>query len=227
MRRKISLTSILVIALALAACTTAGGGSDFGGRAVGIQATPIPTAQCWVLSDSRGKNLQTNSGKPGWGSYVASQMGCKNFSEGAQGFTVRGEYHQTLPDLFASLVDMYGVPAVVYVDEGVNDALRGVDASVPLSGHAESPIEEFHDLLTGLGIEQHWATSPYTAGGPTRLPGLVPFDQANALLQKINAKTLSLGAKDCAGPNPNPDTYDGVHLQTTEALAACITGVPL
>jgi hypothetical protein len=136
-------------------------------------------------------------------------LGCKNLAESGAGFTLGSLVSgRTIPEAFAASVSLRGLPAVVYVSGGVNDALVGTDAS--------AEIIAFHDQLAALGVEQIWGTAPYTIGGTARL------DRANNLVAAMNG--AETWAKDCSGSNPNPNTIDGVHPTNADSLrfANCI-----
>ncbi len=194
--KRLVVTAIL--ALALTACTTGGGGGGHGTATV-----PPPSGQVWCLGDSRGAGTSKTIG---WTRFVD----CIGHAQGSQGFLQESVYGQTVLDTFAALVNQHGLPAKVYISEGVNDAYNDLDARAAAAA--------FHDLLTQLGVEQVWATSPYTAGDR---PDLAP---TNVRLAVLNAAMP--WAKDCAGADPNLDTVDGVHPSTEfeQAFAACIYG---
>jgi hypothetical protein len=108
--------------------------------------------------------------------------------------------------VYAALIASRGLPAKVYVSAGFNDALYSLDARLA--------AKEFHDVIASEGVEQVWATSPYSATDTA----------TNARLEVLNASET--WAKDCAGPDPNPNTVDGKHLTdaAAQAFAACISG---
>jgi hypothetical protein len=201
---------VALVALMLAACTAPGGVGISGLDGLGgLGGSAAPTGQsrdCWVLADSRGMSTQPNSsadgGIIGWAPYV---NGCVNYSQGGQGFTVKGMYGSTLSEWFTGLTSEYGLPTKVYVSEGVNDAIQGHDA--------RQAAAAFHQMLDSLGVQQVWATAPYVAD---------PYTSANPALVDLNASLT--WAKDCAGPDPDPNTFDGVHITNAGAFAGCITG---
>jgi hypothetical protein len=206
--RRVLVGLVALVCVSAAACTTSGDAEsaiDPGtGQMVAAPAVLRHTDQCWTLGDSRGKGSTTPPVFTGWGSWLVV-LGCKNLSESGTGFSVQGYDGTTIPELFAASVALRGLPAKVYVSGDVNDALKGIDAS--------AAIVAFHKRLADLGVQQVWGTAPYTSG-TTRA-----FAAANLLVAKMNAAMP--WAKNCAGPNPNRNTFDGIH-QDGGTFAACI-----
>jgi hypothetical protein len=183
---------VAVVVLAATACTTAGGGGT-------VAAQPPPNGEVWCLGDSRGSGL--SGSYIGWGSLLP----CKNFAVWGSGFTIASSHGPAVPVMFETEVGQRGLPAKVYVSAGYNDAAFAHDA-----GDAASA---FHDHLTALGVEQVWATSPYSATDVA----------TNVRLEQLNASET--WAKECAGADPNPNTIDAIHLTTaaTQTFADCIS----
>ncbi len=210
----------LVLVVSAVACTTSPGSggittadSSAGGGSSGATVVPTgggipaPSGEAWCLGDSRSVNYDplTGQGWIGWAQNLG--VNCRSFGVAGTGFAVSSGWGPDLPTHFAELVNArHTLPATVYVSAGVNDAFQGVDA--------RAAIAQFHDELAALGIQQVWATAPYTRSDTA----------ANALLEKLNA--AEPWARDCAGADPNPATIDGVHpsQQASREFAECFMG---
>jgi hypothetical protein len=177
----------------------------------------------WVFGDSRcvGGQIYGNTSFTGWCSYlldIPSGFLAKNFGYDGIGFTQNGNMG-SIRQWFDLVKSTRGWPSKVYISAGVNDAGRSIDAS--------PQIRDFRDYLAVHGVVQVWGTAPYVGLSSTSQP-------VNALVAAMNKTVLGFGKDpnstmirvgDCAGPNPNPNTQDGVHPTNPDAarFKACMS----